>query len=385
MLRDRLARQTGLTSTALTNAVRELVEVGALQEVEIAPRGGRGRPPHVLRIAGDGAVSIGIAVREFHVEMAAINLSHEIVARRTIPHSMRLEGADEEKALGDMMDAVESLLDETGDRPLLGVGLTASGHLCPDGRSFDEINDFVSMGQYQRLLEMLRDRIGEPVSVLNDVDAAILAERWASKSDDSDNMMYVNDRLGCSILWKGEPFAGLGTNRSLGNFPIEANMYPMPPKWRGCLVAIASLNSITDHLSGYEYGTRPPQPETQMRREHAAAFARYEAGDAEVVELFHRAFDQIGLAIRTFAMIFVMDMVVLEGWTDAIRRVAQHRIQTILDKGLYGHTGKLRQPPRVAPARLGEDQQVVGAAIGVIEDKLRLSGSSRRENAVMVE
>ncbi|MHB1158686.1 MAG: ROK family protein [Phycisphaerales bacterium] len=385
MLRDRLARQTGLTSTALTNAVRELVEVGALQEVEVAPRGGRGRPPHVLRIAGDGAVSIGIAVREFHVDIAAINLSHQIVARRTIPHSMRLEGSDEEKALGDMMDGVESLLDEIGDRPLLGVGLTASAQLGPDGRSFEEVNDFASFGQYQRLVEMLEERIGESLSVLGDVDAAILAERWASKSQASDNMMYLNDRLGFSILWKGEPFAGLGATRWLGQYPLQPGIRAAMPQFKGCLVYTASLPSITDRLAGYEYGTRPPMTEAESRREYAAAFRRYEAGEERVVELFHQAFDQIGHALRALAVLFVIGQVVLEGWTDVIRGVAIARIQAVLDEGHYGHLAKPRAAPRVISARLGEDQQVVGAAIGVIEDKLHLSGSSRRENAVMAE
>lgn len=375
--RGRLAQETGLTSTALTNAVRELVSVKILEELEIASPNGRGRPPRVLRMANEGAISIGIAIRPFQVEVAAINLSHQIVAREMVPHSMRQSEAAQADAIAEVVDAVDRLLKRLPKRPLLGIGLAASAHLSGIRGDFDEVNDFVSFSQYEKLCRVLAKKSGLGVSVRTDVDAAVLAERWASQTSESDNLFYVNDRLGCSMLCQGQPLAALGTNRWLGRFPIMPEMDPVPPKYNGCLMTQASLEAITDRLAGYEFGTRPRQSEAVYQQDYALAFARYESGDSQAVELFHRAFDLIGMAIRTLAMMFVIEWVVLEGWTATICRVAQQRVQAMLNKGVYGYPGQWRQPPQVALAQLGQDQQAVGAAIAVIEDRLKaMAGAS---------
>ncbi len=376
--RKQLTDLTGMTNAGVGNAVKSLLHSKVVREVGQVMESDWGRPTKILEINSEGGYVLGGAIKGDRVDLCLVDLMGRWVDGVSLPNPFTASKDDDPGSVNAVLRAAEELVAGQQSRRLLAAGFSSSGVLAEARDQFLSTNYAIALPQINRLMEAVRRRLGVPVVPENDVDAALLAEAWTIRhAHQRPNMIYVNDLLGFSLLINGKRIPeSMGCRRYLGPAQVERSAVPLLPERAGCLDASGSLSSMTDRLSGYVYGHRPRISAEEQAREIRALFDRYEQGDALVVAMFKRAFDDLGFVLRNQALLFHFDVVVLEGWTPRILADGIQRVQAMLENGHYGLPPKQTSvPPVVRAASLGDRQQTFGTALSAAEHWLSTAAS----------
>lgn len=251
------------------------------------------------------------------------------------------------------------------DSEIQGIGICVLGNISPDGKSSSP-HHMASEQQATILREQLEMVFHCPVRFVNNTVAPLLAERWiADDIPKAPSLLYVDEHLGFALYVRGQLVQGpYGFNMWLGRFQIDQHGAIWHNSYPGQLAASASLASITDQLAGYTFGMRPSISPHQQDLEIQSAYQQFEKHDMQVVNLFNRAFDHLGLAIRNLSVLFSPHLIILNGWTPHVIEQGIKRIQAILNQGHYDIESEI-QIPRVRQAKYGHWQFSIGASIDI--------------------
>lgn len=163
----------------------------------------------------------------------------------------------------------------------------------------------------------LSARLGSPVRVENDVNAAALgayhlleAEGWPAGSDANwsadheRSMAYLNLGTGLAAgivvagrLWRGSR----GTAGEIGHIPVDPAGPLCPCGQRGCLELMASGSAIAR-----QWPTEHPQPAQQL-------FEAAGAGDPLAIEVRRQLLENVASAVRVLVLTVDVDVVVIGG------------------------------------------------------------------------
>ena len=182
--RAKLANRTGLTRSAISNLTEELLEADMIREVGYEASTG-GRRGIMLALNPDGGCVIALKFNASSVQCALLNLAGGIVWHQLTP----LENTDKALVLFICRQLIERAIENnSGARPLLGIGVAAPGLISADGdmiySRFMDWRDVSFRSAWQ-------EQYGVPVSVDNLVSMAALGEsRFGSAADDS-HFFYI--------------------------------------------------------------------------------------------------------------------------------------------------------------------------------------------------
>lgn len=367
-----MVRLTGLTHASIVNAVNELSADSVIEPAGKVSPSGLGRKCQSYVLAPLGMFSVGIAVRHHHIELILIDLPHRVIYEGSLPNLLMVKGM-EERGIRDIRDAVCSLLPSNWKGRLLGVGISLCGFFDNQRQGLVKPHTMNSLESAVRLREELQEELSCPVDYVNDIDAALIAERWELQSKvHSSPMIYVNDLLGFSVLVDGQIILAslLGGRRWLGTMPVRRDAVVQEPRFDGCLAATAHLSALTDRMRGFAYGTRPPVAADEWKKDVEELFARYGQGDHSIRHMIQNAFGDLGFTLRSLCMVFGIKTIVLEGWSAPILEDGMQIIRHLLEEGVWSEPGGA--VPVVRPNSLGNRQQVTGAAIAAIDRRLGL-------------
>lgn len=383
--RVHLAEMIGVTHAGVSKIINDLVDQGTIHEAgELRPKG-RGRPSRTFQLARNGAYALGIAIKVDRIQFMLIDWLHTVVAESELPNQLAKPGY-EQQAVAEVVAEACRLVPRNVRSKLLGVSVASVGLFDSRNRKPIRLNNVADMEQAEALLDALHSRLHTTASFINDVDASLLAERWAMGDQPTPgHLIYINDLLGFSILLDGQTnLSWLATRRWLGRAHVQRDAQPRPPGFHGCLAETASLGGITDQLARYPFGTRPRLSGEQWGSELIALARRYDAGDGEVRAIVHRAFDDLGFVVRNLCVQFDISGIVLEGWTESMLADGIQIVHRVLAEGSYPQADESEDhPPLVRANSLGKVQQVLGAAISTIEHRLGVIASlhHHRSNA----
>src|SRR4051794_10229158 len=82
--RSEMAGQIGLSAMAVSRIVRELLDVGLVEEGEKSIDGGRGRRRTSLRIGASGAYVLGLSITAYDQSVALGNSRGDVLTQRPI-------------------------------------------------------------------------------------------------------------------------------------------------------------------------------------------------------------------------------------------------------------------------------------------------------------
>lgn len=261
---------------------------------------------------------------------------------------------------GPVVDVAAAVTDElcasagTAPAALRGVGVGVPGTVdTARGR----VRTAVNLGiDSLDLATALGRRLGVPVTVENDVNAAALGVHHVLPCPRPDSMAFVNlgTGLACGIVVGGQLWRGAtGAAGEIGHVPVD----PLGPVCacgqRGCLETLCSGSAIARRWPADE---QPPP---------VALLAAVSAGDPAAVRVWEDVLRGAAATVRVVALTLDVDVVVLGGGVSRLGTPLLAGVRSAL--GEMGRTSpflaSLDLSARLRLAPVDEELGAVGAAL----------------------
>lgn len=331
--RAELARRTGLTRAAVSDLVAELVDDDLVAETGRVGGAQVGKPGTML------------AVRDTR-DIIALDLSAPdevtgaIYSLRGLHRSssaLPLAGATGEAAVGLVVRLIDQLLGQAAN-PVLGIGVGTPGTIDAHGvvltaRSFGWHN--------LPLCDILARHTGLPVAVINDANAAAVAEQAFAGGPADLLRVQVALGVGAGLLLGGQVVIGTSAAAGeIGHLVVEYQGQKCLCGKRGCLETWASV----------------------------PALARRVAADPA-----HRDFilaeggRRLGMALVPALAMLDIDDVVLGGPPDLINGSFARAAQSLINERVRS---EFRDTVRLRPSTLGADATLLGVVALVLRTTL---------------
>lgn len=366
--RVRLARETGISPTTVTNLVAELIALGIVVESGTdleAATPGAGRPPRALSLQPESryAIGVNIGVRQVHVALVDLQANiHEHMALDLATNESAEHAIERiaEVCLSILLRHTEQM------RPgiVVGVGVGASGLV----QTRTGVNVFApNLGWHDvPMASLLSDKLQMQVAVDNNVRCMALAESLYGVGRSARALAYVYARVGvgAGLVVDGEIYRGADYGAG------EIGHWVMTPHGeelcscgnRGCLETYISERTLLERAEQIH-------PELTQGREDAlqVIFDAARDGHLGLVEMLEERAYYLGLALANLVNGMNPQMIVLGGWLyeafDLIEPVAQGTMR----RHAFGAIGDRVD---ILPTSFGSLSGVVGAAVLALESFL---------------
>jgi predicted NBD/HSP70 family sugar kinase len=196
-----IARETGLTRVTVSDLVAELIVEGLVVEMGQREDARPGKPATLLELNALAFQIIGIDLSEYAIFRGAVlDLRGRVISRVEVP----LESSRGADATAKVAALVQSLV-SAATLPILGVGVGSPGIVNLEGVVLTAPN----LGWTGEPLQAtLAELFGLPVLVINDANAAALAEHSFGGADSDMILIKVGHGVGAGLLLDGSPFFG---------------------------------------------------------------------------------------------------------------------------------------------------------------------------------
>jgi glucokinase len=278
----------------------------------------------------------------------------------------RLARADDAGGLIDqLVEAVQEAA-EAAPAPVLAVGLGIPCLVDPETGVALDSNHLPLRGVAVR--DLLAERLGLPVAVDNDANAAMLAESRVGEARGARNavMLTLGTGIGGGLLVDGRIVRGTrGAAAELGHIIVDADGPPCPGSCpnHGCLEAL-----VSGHAIGAEglrrAGSAPSSALGQALhsgREITGALVTELAHDGDLVarEVMTLMGERLGLGIVTLVNIFNPEVVVIGGGAIAAGELLLAPAREVVASRALAIN---REDVRLVSARFGAESGMLGAA-----------------------
>lgn len=326
VVRPEIARITGLSSAAVTKAVKPMIEAGYLEELPQGPRvvEGAGRPAHPLAVRADREFFVGVKATADELIGVVTDLRAQVLAAHRIPVTHR----SVEQVVRGIAALVAELTPAHAERTH-HIGVSVSGDVDRPGGAV-RYSPFLGWRDVP-LAELVGAVTGLTVTVENDVKALTVAEQWFGEGVGADSfaLATVGVGIGCALVVNGRLVAGgYGVAGEIGHIPVAAGDGPVCHCGsRGCVEAIASEEAIVARAR-----RATGEPDLDM----AAAIARAHGGDAAVRAVFDEAGKAIGLGLAAMVNLVGPERVVVSGEGVAAYDLFEEQIRAAFTTQAFG-------------------------------------------------
>lgn len=216
-----LVEDTELSRATVAGIIRRLHDRRLIEGVPNSsrPRGENGRPPGVIRLRQDAALSLSVAFGLRHVDVALGNLSGIVKEKSSDPHRPIDMASDSAGALEEAVRLVEEVMGGVDPRDLVGVcvGFPAPiDKTRPQLASTRGIESWIGIRPSDELQRRLGPAWAEvPFALENEANLAALAEFEFGRARRDPNavqdvvlVVKWSDGIGAAILVDGELLVG---------------------------------------------------------------------------------------------------------------------------------------------------------------------------------
>jgi predicted NBD/HSP70 family sugar kinase len=196
-----IARETGLTRVTISDLIAELIVEGLVIETGHREDARPGKPATMLELNRNAFQIVGIDLSDYaEFRGALLDLDGHISERVQVP----LAGSIGRDATEKVASIVQTLIGRA-TLPILGVGVGSPGVVDLGGVVLSAPN----LGWLEEPLQAkLEERFGVPVLVINDANAAALAEHSFGDADSDMMLVKVGHGVGAGLLLDGTPLFG---------------------------------------------------------------------------------------------------------------------------------------------------------------------------------
>ncbi|HEX5565814.1 MAG TPA: ROK family transcriptional regulator [Streptomyces sp.] len=360
--RAAVATRIGLTRTAVSTLVDDLLGAGLLVELGPGRSGAVGRPGTALALSDRGPCGIGAEIGVDHLAVCAVDLRGTVRARLAVDASNR--DSDPDPVLRQLAGLVREVADDargTGLRPA-GLAVAVPGLVA---RGTTTVVHAPNLGWTD--LDLARHLgpdilgTGTGCTIDNEANLGALAELWlGGHTPPPENFVHVSAEIGigAAIVVDGELLRGThGFAGELGHVPVRPEGRPCTCGGTGCLERYAGEEAVLQAAGLDPRTTAAQHPGPGARVDLLAARAR--GGDRAVRGAVRGAGTALGTALAGAVNLLDPQTVVLGG---ALARLAPWLLPSLEEE--LGR--RIADPPPVAVSRLGPDGPLLGAAHSVV-------------------
>lgn len=366
--RAELSRQSLLSAPTVSAIVDRLLQRGILVETSVAPSSG-GRPPVLLSLDAKAGYVVGIKLRGDGLTTVVCDLDAQIVSSKELDIPL----------VARPMAAIEAIEKETrraiGDAgvpssKVLGVGVGLSGVIETDE----------GICQYSHLLKWedvelagpLRDRLGLPVWVDNDVNTLAVAEKWAGDAITARDFvtLSVGRGIGLGIVIDRALYRGAnGASGEFGHMIVEPGGPECECGRFGCLEALVGEGALLRRMSEI----------------HGKDFSREEllvlvtTGESATLEVIDNAGRKLGLAVANMITLLNPELLIICGEGTDLGTPFLDPIVDAVREMTFANLGK---DIEIKIQRWGDEAWAVGAATLVLRESFSLPGSGPNSPAI---
>jgi len=362
-----IARITHLTRTTVSNVVSSLMAEGLVAEMGQGPSAG-GKPPTLLHVVDDARQIIGIDLANRELQGGVFDL------RGRMQHhvSMTADRSDGRILLAQVYDLIEQL-QALADRPLLGIGVGTPGLMNVD-EGF--IYDAIHLNWHDLpLRDLLQSRYNLPIYVVNDSQAAALAQFLFGNPQKATSLIVVKAGRGTSagIVLNRRLF--LGSNHSgaseIGHLQVVEGGEPCVCGHFGCLETVASSRA----LIRWARSVATVNPASQLNQFVDAPaeittdtlLLAFQAGDPDLNRAIVRAGRYLGTAVANLVTAFNIPLVYIAG---SLSRFGDTLLDPIREEMHQRAYVRLAETTQIEISQLGQDIVMLGAASLLLMNEL---------------
>ena len=350
--RSELVARTGLTRSAIRGLIGELSAEGLVSEERSMPLGVPGRPSPLARPRREGVVVLALEIAVDSLAAAVVGLGGGVIEH------LRLDRARghlaPERIASDLARMARPMVSRLGGgTALVGIGVSMVGVVrVSDG----VVRVAPNLGWLDvPLADIIARRLGSAVgvSVGNEADLGALAEHRRGAAAGVDDVLYVSGEVGVGggVIVAGRPLTGAaGYAGEVGHMPVN----PAGSRCRcgssGCWETEVGERALLRRAGRSPSGGRAA---VDTVFEAAAAGSRRER------EALATTGRWLGRGMGGLVNAFNPSLVVLGGLFGRMHPYVGAEIAGALKRHALGAT---REGLRVAPAALGPDAPLLGAA-----------------------
>jgi predicted NBD/HSP70 family sugar kinase len=344
--RAEISRRAGISKPTVSIALQTLVDAGLVRESSAAPQG-----PHYGAVyfesVPEAALVLGLDLGARFLRGAICDLSGAVRARQ----DLELRSADVDEALTAVAGLRDSLVEASGlDDDLIDSAVVGVPGVVEADTGKLSLAANVEGLEGRALAEDLRERLGFPVALENDINLAALGEHWTGVARGVADFVFlsVGTGMGAGLVLEGELHRGYHGAAGEVDFALLGLGDDVDP-------SAPAVSQLAARLAGDENGQTRLTAPFDVRAIFAAARGGDPLGRAVVEEEARR----IALHIAPIAAVADVGLVVLGGGIGANG--------DLLLEPVRKHLGEwLPYPPRIETSSLGEAAVLTGAlAVGL--------------------
>jgi glucokinase len=297
--------------------------------------------------------SIGVDLGGTNLRVAALDRTGTMLEQIAESHF----SAGREALLEEMVRSISRLRDKYGLSGLAGIGVGVPGFIVFREGIVRNSNNLAFLENFP-IRDELERRLGSPVILENDANAAALGEKWLGAGTEVDDLVLLTlgTGIGGGIISGGRAIRGfLGMGGELGHLVIVPNGNPCGCGSQGCVEKQASATAITAMARLLQLGENLSSEEV-FRMAHQGD----EVG-AKAREIWRVMGESVGAVLASLVNIFNFPLYLVGGgvvaawelFAPAMMRAVEQRSAT------YRLSGGLT---RIERAKLGHDSGIYGAA-----------------------
>jgi glucokinase len=295
--------------------------------------------------------SIGVDLGGTNLRAAAVDQDGNLLAQvsaSTSPEKGR------EHVIGEIVESIQDLRSKQIEGRFAGVGIGVPGFILIEQGIILNCNNLAFLENIP-LRDEIEHRLGAPVILENDANAAALGESWIGAGADVDDLVLLTlgTGIGGGIVYKGHIMHGfLGMAGELGHITVVPNGNPCGCGNVGCLEKHASATAITC-LAELMKVTPHPNPTAEDIFKLAAA------GDPKAQQVFRSMGEALGIGLATLINTFNFPLYLLSGGPlPAWDYFAPAMIEQVTRRSFTYRNTKTR----IEKAKLGNQAGLFGAA-----------------------
>lgn len=308
-----LARGTGLSKASVGGIVSGLIEEGLVVEKEAGAYEG-GRRPILLAMNPTGAYAIGVNLSLEQIRVVVINFNAEIEADYIF--LLKKEHYEPEEIAEETARAIQACMWESNfsREQILGVGIGVPGLVDSKAGTIRFLPNYgwdnIPFGR------ILKEKINHPVFIENDSNNLANAERWYGQGKGVDNFLVVTlqNGVGAGSVVNGNLLRGhFGIASEFGHMCVD----PEGPLCRcgcyGCVEAYVGNNALVRESKALIARGRWHGDVVEEVLTYDHVLEELERGNDELVAVYKRAGEVLGIALRNLITLFNPTLIILTG------------------------------------------------------------------------
>ena len=294
--------------------------------------------------------SIGVDLGGTNLRAAAVDRTGKILEKHAQSTDMS-RGRDE--VIADIAEGINVVRQKIGGSSrLAGVGIGVPGFILIEQGYITNSNNLPTLENFP-VRDAIEKKLGTPIILENDANAAALGEQWMGAGKGIDNLVLLTlgTGIGGGIICDGRVLHGeLGMASELGHMTIDPNGNPCGCGNYGCLEKIASATAIEGMAQMMSLG------------DNLTSLQVYEMavdGNEKARMIFRQMGWALGIGIANLINIFNYPLYLLSGGVlPAWDMFAPTMMEEITKRSFTFRNSKTR----VERATLGNQAGLVGAA-----------------------